>query len=291
MAISDRANISVPSGRHFETHKHVVDFASSLGGHFELDNLMRLDRGTLLITERSRFTSFSISGAFLQHLRDHKMLSQFLFPFAEGPHKLSQLHIAGDFSVDAPPVLRRLKRRAKAGEVKLTRKSVKPSSVRFIESHNYSDPSVPTGMLYLGSPKAEVRAGCYDKRNERLEKGFPDQGPTLRCELRISDKMGISLRDVVEPDSCYWNFMSDVMPPPPGIPDWVANDHNYRLEPPMDLEPYQLLRKGVETSPDVERLLELSERLGPNGFQTFVRLLENRRELHAIQPSVPVKAA
>lgn len=291
MAISDRANISVPSGRHYEAQKHVVDFASSLGGFFETDNLLRLDNGTMLITERTRFTSFSISGAFLQKLRDHKLLSQFLYPFAEGPHKLSQLHIAGDFSVDAPPVLKRLKRRAKAGEVKLTRKTIKPSAVRFIESHNYTNPKVPTGMLYLGSPKAEVRAGCYDKRNERLDKGLPDQGPTLRCELRISDKMGISLRDVVEPDSCYWNFMADVMPCPSGVPEWVANDHNYRLEPPMTLEPYQLLRKGVETSPDVQRLIELSERLGPNGFDTLVRLLENRRELNTIQPASSNKAA
>jgi len=291
LPISDRANISVPAGRHFEVKKHVVDFSASLGGYFQTDELIRLDSGTLLITERTRFTSFSISGAFLQVLRDHKLLSQFLYPFAEGQHKLSQLHIAGDFHEDAPPVLKRLKRRAKAGNVKLTRKSIQPSSVRFIESHNYTDPKVSTGMLYLGSPKAEVRAGCYDKRNERLDKGYPDYGPLLRCELRISDKMGISLKDIVEPDSCYWHYMADVMPRPDGIPDWVSNDHSYRLEPPMPLEPYQLLQKGVETSPDVQRLIELSERLGPNGFQTLVRLLENRRELHTIQPAPSVEAA
>jgi hypothetical protein len=291
MAIADRVNISVPSGRHLEVYQHVKRFCTGLGAYFLTADILQLDRGTMKITERPRFTSYSVSGAFLQALRDYGSLEHFLFYFGEGSHKVSMLHIAQDFHTDAPPVLKRLRRLSRAKEVKLTRKYVEPKNVRYMESHNYSDPSVSTGMLYIGSPNAEVRGACYDKRNERIEKGFPDPGPLLRGELRVTDKMRVTLKDVVLPNPCYWHFMSNLFPKPDDVSPWSPNDHNYSLDPPVSLETYQLLQKRIDTSPDIADLLALTGELGPNGFTTLVRLLRTRTASSPINNAVSNKAA
>lgn len=291
MALADRVNISVPSGMHPEIYRHVQDYTGALGGFFESADTLRLGAGTLRVNERSRFTSFSVSGAFLHELRCQRSLSQFLFPFGEGPHRVTMLHIAQDYPVDAPRPIRELKRRAVAGTVKLTRKAVRPSQVLYMESHNHTEPGVSTGMLYIGSPNAEVRAAVYDKRNERIHRGHDDPGPLLRAELRVTGKMGLSLKDVVQPDPCYWHFMSDIFPRPDNIAPWSPHDDDYRLEPPVDLEPYQILQRSIETSPEVQRMLELAERMGPDGFRTLVRLLERRATASPVQPAASIEAA
>ena len=160
-----------------------------------------------------------------------------------------------------------------------------------MQSHNHTDPGVSTGMLYLGGRKAEVRAAVYDKRNERLDRGFPDPGPTLRAELRLSGKMGITLRDLVSCDPCYWHYMGNLFPRPSGVPLWVPNDSDYKLEPAMPLEPYELLRRRVETSPDIAHILDIASRLGPHGYETLLMLLERRQEAFPVQPSASNEAA
>ncbi|CAN0440886.1 unnamed protein product, partial [Ectocarpus fasciculatus] len=167
---ADYLNVTVPEDRASEVHNGVLRHLTMLGAIPDTADLYRLNYGTYKATHRQGFSTFGFSGGLLGALRQNSMLDPVLHQIGCGPHRVTRLDVAHDLSENAAPWLQRLHRRAKQGNVRLTRKAVSPERVRFIESHNYPDPSVKTGSLYLGARSAEVRALVYDKRCERISK-------------------------------------------------------------------------------------------------------------------------
>jgi hypothetical protein len=219
---------------------------------------------------------FGMSGQVLEHIRGCGELARTLHVFGDSPHRVTRVDVAHDVPTPSPPVLQRLLRKARSGSLSLTRKSLRPQSIRFIDNHNHYETGVRTGTLYLGARTAKVYARVYDKRNERLDRGFDDPGNMTRYELTVTGKLSPTLRDVVEPEPMFWKFMSGVLPPPANVPDWEGGADGFAIAEPIALLPAEIMRRKVENSPDLTHILELADRIGPHGFRLLVSMLERR---------------
>lgn len=286
----DYLNLTIPENRSRDVRSDLIDHLSLLGAVPDTADLYRLNGGTLKITDRKGFSCVGLSGGLLRALRENSMLSPVLHTIGCGPHRLTRVDVAYDVFRAAPPVLQAMHDRAKRGGIALTRKRISPKRVKFIESYDHIRPGRRTGSLYLGTRSSEVRALIYDKRCERIDKGFTDPGPWVRYELTVTGKLSPSLRDVVSPKSMYWHFMSDVLPPPSNVEPWEGLGESYRLEPPPELLPHEIMARKVESSPDVEQLLELAQRMGPNGYTALLRMLDKKRT-RIVQPTDSIAAA
>ena len=78
-----------------------------------------------------------------------------------------------------PAVVAAVKMAALSGSLSLTRKSLQPSHCRYLGGIDVDGHE--TGTVYLGKRQnADVWAKVYDKRHERLSRGFADPGSLLR---------------------------------------------------------------------------------------------------------------
>lgn len=233
--------------------------------------------GALTLEDKKSFWLYSASGQILSLLRATDMLSQYLGVFAEVRHRVSLMHIAHDVPVSAPARLAALYSRANSPQgLRLTRKRLQPHQVRKIMRRDADGKD--TGTVYLGSPKAEVRAKVYDKRFERITKAGYDPAPLTRYELELTSKAGATLRDVAEPESAFWHYMQDVMgcSCPDGVAPWAKGESGYKLPPKVSLLPAEIIKRGIERSADFEQWIALADSMGPHGRDYLVRLLRDR---------------
>ena len=282
----DWVGVTVPDSDSSQVRSSLVDLASTVGAFGVTPELYRFPAGgTMKFREHSRgFVSIGISGSSLAALQLDGLLPTALHIIGSVPHRVTRLDVALDRVSHAPPILSKLLRKARAGDLQLTRKYLSPKNIRFHDAYNHHTPGARTGSLYLGTRAAEVRAIIYDKQNERLDKGFSDPGPLTRYELTVTGKLGPTLRDVIEPGPMYWRFMRYVLPPPANSPDWEGGADGFSLPEPVSFLPAELLRRKVETSPDIDRLLQIADEIGPHGFELLVSMLRRRSDLVTSKP-------
>jgi len=281
----DYLNLSVPTDHSYDVGKGVSDLMGEIGASLALEGLWTLRRGgTCKIRPLSQVHSYSFSGGILEALRGHDQYENLLSVFSYAPHRVTLMDVAYDLAVDAPPILRKLYRRAKSPDgVHLTRKRISLDKLSHVARPNAFG-SGDTGTLYLGGRSAEVRAKVYDKRQERHDNcGGLDVGALTRYELTVTGKTGVSLRDAHKPASIFWHFMSDVIRPPVSLPAWEPSSEGYTLPPkPISLPAARLMRKVLE-SPDVADLLRLAHESGPNGLNMLLSRLKDR--YHEVEES------
>lgn len=218
-----------------------------------------------LVQIRSRpgasFKVLSASGTALVGLRQAQVYGEFLHSFASGPHRVTRLDVALDMAVHAPPLIRSLYERACQGDILLTRKRLRPD--RHISLHlGPNADGEDTGTLDLGGRTSEVKATLYDKRQERIVKGFDDPGPWFRVELTVTAAVGVSIRDAWAPEPVFWHFMGSalagVVERPTGLPAWVPGDSGFKLPPRSVVDPVQRLSRRLERSRELLDLCELA---------------------------------
>ena len=288
--IADRLGVSVPAEYGPELWDWLRDRSTVVTADLVADNLIRVDGGTLKHFPQKAYHHFSFSGQYLDYLRQYREFDAHLWRLAEVPHKVTTLHIAYDVRESAEPHLKRILRLGRSGKAQLSRKAIPAKHIDFFDRYNYSNPELKTGTAYIGNKMAEVRLAVYDKRNERIDKGANDPGPLTRYELRIKD-VGATLRDVALPESLFWHYMHRVLKPPGGVSPWVPNAEGYVLHKPEELLPFQIMQRRLDSSPDVDHLLSLADRMGPNGLQTLQRLLEKKHRTLTANRSDSVVAA
>lgn len=199
------------------------------------------NKGRLDVRKRGGVGLFSAGGLALEWLRQVGLYGEFLRALSSDCHRVTRLDVALDFAIDAPPVVNQVYADARAGKVRLTHK---PAPVRCILSPDrFSD--LDTGTVYLGAQQAKVRARVYDKRHERLDKGFPDPGPMVRYELTVLGDVGPSLRDAYNPSSLFWRYMGGLLAVPPGVPPWVPSSDGFSL-PPRERDDHKTLVRRLE---------------------------------------------
>jgi hypothetical protein len=139
----------------------------------------------------------------------------------------------------------------------------------------YDDTGKDTGTVYLGLRSAEVRGRVYDKTQERANEG-ECIGLTVRHEMTVTGKMGITLRDVAEPESCFYHFWPEVLlSRPSGVPDWSPTEGGYSVERTERL-PAQRLKQRVSGSADLGEIIALAQSCGPEGMRMLHRLIDER---------------
>jgi hypothetical protein len=250
-----------------------------------------VDGGTLKHSEKRGFHIFGASGGFLGSLREHKLFDSYLGLFAGLPHRVTKMDIAHDVLIDAPPVLSRLYARARGGDIHLTRKSISPSNVTYIQMPRPDGSN--TGTVYLGRRTSEVHLKVYDKMWERLCAGIDGWEPTTRYELSVTGKAGASLRSAAEPAALFWNYMGDVLPVPSNAPVWTPlDDEGFQIARTGALLPAEVLSRKVANCPEIGALLALADDCGPHGFQYLLSQLTRRHNRSSLpdQPNEVLQA-
>lgn len=239
--------------------------------------------GVVRVSRAGSVCVTSASGAALGDLRTAGQFADYLSALGSFPHRVTTLHATLDVVCDASPVVLDLFERGIAGHVSLSRKGL---TISDINKHIYRRADgLDSGGVYLGGPRAQVRACVYDKQLERISKGCADPGPLTRFEMRVKGRLGATLRDAWEPERIFYHVASpDILAVPVGVAPWVPTEGGYDLPPRKEFLPAELMAMKIETSPDVKRLLALADECGPRGFDLLVDRL---RELASSLPRVP----
>lgn len=239
----------------------------------ESSTLWRADEGTVNAKRFGPVTSVSASGSMLAGLRAANVFGKFLATLASVPHNVTRVDAALDIPEDTPPVIERLINRVSSSEgIALTRKRINPKNAKRVLTRR-SD-GLDTGSIYLGARTAEVFARVYDKRQQRIDRGLPDNGPLTRYEVEVHGGLGPTLRDALDPESLFWHFMApDVLPRPEHVAPWVSHAIGFEVDWPEELTPAQRLVRRLDASADVVALLRLAEQVGPGGFDFLVSRL------------------
>lgn len=231
--------------------------------------------GLVRVGRMRRVSVVSTSGVALGALRGAALFGDYLHVLGSTQHRVTLLHATMDVARDAAPVVADLYARGHAGFIALSRKAVRPADVT-VHLSRRSD-GVDSGTVYVGGPRDQVRAAVYDKQLERQSRGAPDPGPLTRYEMRIRGKVGLSLRDAWDPAPVFYRVASpDVLPRPVGVASWRAAAEGYTLPPRQIFTAAELMARKLDTSPDIQRLLQLAEECGPHGFELLVSRLRRR---------------
>ena len=276
----DWVNISVPEDSSHEVEQELRLILGMLGAvagiRVGTSIVHRLDSGgTLKHTEKKGFSVFGASGGFISRLRIEGYFDNYLSIFASVPHRVTKMDIAHDVNSDAPPILKSLYRRAKKGDIKLTKKNLNPTQVKFLQKPRYDGEDSET--VYLGNRTSEVHAKVYDKMAELQDKSFNIHKPLTHYKLNITSKVGISLKDVHSPEPLFWRFMGNVLPKPKNVPEWLPlGDNGFSIQPSAELLPAEVMRRKVDVSEEVASLLALADQCGENGFDYLLSLFKQK---------------
>ena len=245
---------------------------SDMGAVARDDRTYQLGEGTVKLYVTYGVLYCSASGAALARMRESGGFMDWLSVISEWPHRITRLDAAHDVAVDGADVLDELRAQYPSGSVNLGRKSLRVKLELAIR-----DDGRETGTFYVGHrSKARANARVYDKRQERLDRGYPCAGHRTRYEVTVKQDYGATLRDAAEPERIFWHVASPaLLDTPPGVPHWTADwSQGWRSDPRPELSPVEVLERRVAASAELDLLASLADEVGPNG-----RILLARRIL------------
>lgn len=257
----DYLNITVPDVHEARVLEGIFPLLDVVGCTNVIEGLYSLPNkaGTFKYVTKRGFTFLSVSGGLLARLRSMGLYNDYLMVFAEIDYRISMMHVTCDFGVDAPEYINAIYEIAHEGNLHLTRKAIKSEHVGFFKGKNRE--GYDTGTLYLGDrANADVWAKIYDKRQERLAKGFDDTNPTLRLELAVQSDVKATLRDASNPETIFWHFASkSLTTKPEHVPEWVAHGEGFTIEKrPDNFTAWERISTILEFSNDFSRVLDLA---------------------------------
>lgn len=233
------------------------------GGHASLRKMYRVGR-------------LQLTGGALQALRDAGQFEAVLGVLAEFHHKVTTLHVALDLEVPAAPGVARVYKAGKQYGYNFGGWSVKPLGItRYSRGMLYAPSgtsgtkqSKTTGTVYCGKRGNGVMLRVYDKRNERIDRGFEDPGDWLRLEFQFGRAVGCSLRDVHDPWSIFYHHAQGLRGAF-GVSsrgsDWGPGGQGFVVGAGTAAEPWERYKRLRDEDP---------------GFRAFFRLVES------IEPSM-----
>ena len=229
--------------------------------------------GTVKANKVGKVWALGTSGAVCAGLRTAGRFLDYLAAIGTRPHRVTRLDATLDVQADAAPIVAEVTRAGRAGELSLTRKSVKPADVLAFSGVR-ADGAI-SGTVYVGAKRADVRLVVYDKQHERASRKLPDSGPLTRYELRLRAGAGVTLRDAAMPTSVFWHFMreSGITPGHPSGDHssvWSPEGSGFAIERTAPPLPAQRLKRRCESSADLRSLVALAESCGPYGVELLV---------------------
>jgi hypothetical protein len=276
---ADYLNVSTPSENADSFRGAVLPVLDALGNFQEVapglfqfyriavvkGSIKPLPDGTVKFGRRGRVSTFSLSGAVLHKLRAAGLYSELLAAIGSQPHRVTMLHVTADYLVDSPPAFMQLVKGAMyAGEVAFTRKWVQPSQCQHVFSQDCD--GLETGTCYMGQREnADVWGKVYDKRHERISRGFPDPGPLVRVEIACMSDVGATLRDAFDPRDLFFHYAGRTLcEVPPDCSGWVPHGEGYVLGQRRERSLWERFDAVLSGSRDVRRLAEMALLLHPD---------------------------
>lgn len=262
----DRLTVSVPRSHDAALRDVQREFGASLGGRPDPRRAglcLVPGGGALFYQARSRFAVLEASGVVLASLRSLGIYADYLGALGVLPHRVTRLDATLDLSIRAAPVVHDLYARAKAGCIALGRKMLPAGDARAILSKPlYPDEDLDTGSVYLPPRSVGLRRHyftAYDKRQERLAKGYPDPGPLLRLEASAARQKGATLADAWDAGPLFWDIVSpDIWPAPDGVEPWAPQALGWSAGPYQGATPAARLDRYLE-GPAGQELLRLAD--------------------------------
>lgn len=229
--------------------------------------------GSLRVSHSTRYARISLSGAACASLRASRLWDEVLFILGSSPHRVTRLDAALDIPRDAADVLEELRLRYPDGQVSLSRKAQ-----RVTEFLSVRPDGRRSGTYYVGhKDNARQSIRVYDKALEQLDKRGLTIPPLTRYEVTARKDYGATLRDAAVPESIFWHIAApSLLTAPKGVPMWMPNLEQLRTPPAPSFTAYEVLKRRVENSPELEALADLSDLLGPDGRKMLLHMLEKR---------------
>jgi hypothetical protein len=107
----------------------------------------------------------------------------------------------------------------------------------------------------------------YDKRHERLSKGYEDPGPWARVEIRLGRQVGCTLHDAADPERVFYHYAAPALVARPAtVKDWEPLGEGFTLPMVEKPLPYRRLLRRLEGSSDMRELVRLAVECGPEGI-------------------------
>lgn len=231
--------------------------------------------GVLQVSTKHRAYRVSASGSVLAILRRLGAFNQYLTLLASFPYRVTRLDAALDVYVDAASVLASLDLKH-PNFVPLGRQ--RPLPTKMLTARR-SD-GARSGTWYAGHrSRARVTARVYDKTLEVFDRtGTPLPDKITRYELTFRDGVA-NLNDAYNPSSIFFAHCSAVVSPPPEYPAWTPSDVPAWVSEPVEVLPYEALLRRVSNSPELDFLLELADRIGPNGRAAFLHMIAKKSQV------------
>lgn len=254
------------------------------GFSVETPEVLRCGDGVARRQSRGLIDVFSVSGVALAELRARGLFAEYLMLLGQVPHRLTRSHLTRDTPMPSDEATAtELSSRyewARSGACHIGRKSIPPHRVSRVWGPNHS--GIETGTVYLNDHQRGVTYGAaiYDKRWERMKKGKPDPGPTLRVELKLGAEAGLSLRDLYEPARAFYHFaVPDLVPSPGFVAPWHSRPSEGFVVDRKEVLPYVRLKGAVERSAELGYLIELAHQMSADPAvcaQVFLGLVQHR---------------
>lgn len=276
----DYLNITSPKDRLESILNALRPYLDGLGMSEVTEGLFRLPdaKGTFKAYTKGKVAIFGASGQFLERLRSKGLYNHYLAEFAEFEHRISMMHVTADYRIDAPKYLSKLFDSAQKNQISLTRKSINPLHVTKLLGRNLE--GADTGTVYLGNrANSDVWAKVYDKRQERLAKGFDDPLPMLRVEIAVQSDINATLRDASLPREIFYHFAGkSLVEKPNDLQGWEPHADGFAIpENDADITPHERLTRIVDYSNDVTRLFNLAyASYGPDALEEIQKIIRNR---------------
>lgn len=242
--------------------------------------------GTFFYQSRGRFAALEASGRALAALRAATLFGDYLGALGALPHRVTRLDATLDIAEPAAPFLRDLYRKGVKGQIRLSRKPVDGTEVvQYLGAPLYPG-DMDTGTVYVpmrrfGSKRQYLTA--YDKRQERLSKGYPDPGDLLRIEASAARDKGATLADAWDPEPLFYDIVSpDVLDKPAGVPAWVPAVETWTGGGYKPSEPRRRLEWALEGSLGAELLRLASYPGGLTDLQLWLDSVRRGRVLAGV---------
>lgn len=265
-------------------YREISNFLHSLEAHRvksdQTVDCWSVGDGKINVESRQRFARVSASGASLVFLRSVKKYTDFLSILADSPHRVTRIDAAIDVFTDAAPIIKNLRRKYPV-TCKLSQKPVKTKTI--LAARPWDE--VQSGTFYVGRRgSGDVRAKVYDKALEAFERRNEQLPPTARYEVTVGKGFSPTLRDAADPTALFWHFASPaLLKAPKGVPQWESKPLEGWSMPVRLHEPAEVLKRRIESSPDLRSLVALAWEIGPNGPEYMESLIH--RLIHAYKAS------
>jgi len=195
----------------------------------------------------------------------------YLSTLSSSPHSVTRLDAALDLPIDGALFFEHICR-LYPHSVSLGRKAIRSSWI----SSSREDGRL-TGSWYAGyGSSAKATAKVYDKAHQMLQRYSEVIPPRARVEVTAKKGFGATLRDAAMPEAIFWHIASPaLLQAPEGVPMWQPNTDGGWHQPVRIVEPSQVLRRRVESSAELAKLVELAASI-EGGVPLLQHLLRQR---------------